>query len=742
MPGILRSTIELTALKIIQKNIFRITFSLLITLFAYLLYKVYIEVEQDTISQLNNQLKTQANLASEGIEQFIEALESDLEFLASIPSVKEASPGINRLMKDYFLTKSDKLKAITRIDSTGNIVSTYPYVASAIGRNVAYQPHNKFIIENHEAILSEVFEAVQGYNTIALAFPVFKDSVYTGCLSVLIPFDYIAKTFLSNIKVGKTGYAWMLSKKGIQIYCPIPDHTGKHIRQLAEYSEAAETILDLAAKQIPGFNIYYETNQEQTPQTTVKKYTYNEPILLPNTYWTIMVTAPDYEVLELMRGFRNNFLLIIIAFALSVGAFTLIYNKRKIKNAQSIREQQELYSKIGEETGLVFYDHHVKSGRIIWGGALSSTLGFTKEDLTNINIDEWRKLIHPADKDELLKSLTEAINKQSNFYAEYRFTKKNDEEIYLEDNGILLNPAIKDSERVVGVIKDISERKKIEKRLKRSKNELEHLVKERTIELNKKNKQLAKDLEARRKIEFELRKAKNAAEASDRLKSEFLAQMSHEIRTPISTITNFTSLLKMEFDENKSDDTNESFTSIENAANRLIRTVDLILNLSDIEAGTYTPRFQDLSLSKDIILPIINEFSVKASSKNLSLKFENLTENATLHLDRYTVTQIFANLIDNAIKYTNEGGVIIKLSGDEKYLQCCIIDTGIGISKEFVPEIFNVFTQEEQGYTRRYEGSGLGLALVKKYCEINDIDIWVSSEKRIGTTFGLELKKD
>jgi signal transduction histidine kinase len=104
--------------------------------------------------------------------------------------------------------------------------------------------------------------------------------------------------------------------------------------------------------------------------------------------------------------------------------------------------------------------------------------------------------------------------------------------------------------------------------------------------------------------------------------------------------------------------------------------------------------------------------------------------------DEYSITQIFANLIDNAIKYTKKGKVEILLEKNKTgNITVEVKDTGIGINKEFLPRIFEPFTQEEQGYTRSFEGNGLGLALVKRYCELNNIIIEVDSVKNEGSTF-------
>jgi len=235
--------------------------------------------------------------------------------------------------------------------------------------------------------------------------------------------------------------------------------------------------------------------------------------------------------------------------------------------------------------------------------------------------------------------------------------------------------------------------------------------------------------------------AKEKAENSDRLKSEFLAQMSHEIRTPINAVLSFASLIREEADGKFDTDMMESFGIIDRAGRRIIRTIDLLLDMSQIQTNTYETNFSRFNLYDKVIYPLFAEYRPAAKHKNLDISVIKKTEEVMIWADEYTVFQIFNNLIDNAVKYTNEGSIRIYIDKGENSLQVNIADTGIGISEQYLPSLFEAFTQEETGYTRKYEGNGLGLALVKKYCEINEINVKVTSAKNKGSEFTLTFKK-
>lgn len=232
--------------------------------------------------------------------------------------------------------------------------------------------------------------------------------------------------------------------------------------------------------------------------------------------------------------------------------------------------------------------------------------------------------------------------------------------------------------------------------------------------------------------------AKENAEKSDKLKTEFLAQMSHEIRTPLNNIVSFSSLIREEVENKISDELSRGFNVIDEASKRIIRTIELILNVSELQTGNYHLNIKSLDIVEDILKNVYYENKVYAQLKDLEFLLTAKTTQTMINSDQYSLEQIFSHLVNNAIKFTYEGKVEIVVYRNEQHFLCVdVIDSGIGISDEFLPNLFQPFTQEDIGYTRKYEGNGLGLTLVKKYCDLNNVKIIVKSKKNSGTTFTL-----
>jgi PAS domain S-box-containing protein len=236
------------------------------------------------------------------------------------------------------------------------------------------------------------------------------------------------------------------------------------------------------------------------------------------------------------------------------------------------------------------------------------------------------------------------------------------------------------------------------------------------------------------KVQQELVIALEKANESNRLKNAFLAQMSHEIRTPLNVIMPAIPIL---IDTIGAKD-NENLTilnSVGSAGKRLQRTIDMILDMSTVQSGTYKLECEQINLAENL-RSIMDDLKSTADDKGLKLEFNNHSSNPVIVADKHTVVQIFQNLLANAIKYTNKGFVKMVIEDVlDGNLQVLVKDSGIGMHQEFMKNIFMPFSQEDIGQKREYEGIGLGLALVKEYSELNNAALEVYSKKGVGSTF-------
>jgi PAS domain S-box-containing protein len=242
------------------------------------------------------------------------------------------------------------------------------------------------------------------------------------------------------------------------------------------------------------------------------------------------------------------------------------------------------------------------------------------------------------------------------------------------------------------------------------------------------------------KSDEEVKQALEKAEESDRLKSAFLANMSHEIRTPLNSVIGFSELLADPTFEAEQKD--EFVQHIIQNGNYLLNIISDIVDLSKIEAGEITIRKKPTTVC-DLIEEVKRVFSYKIESK--SLKFVVNTppcnEKILVLCDRERVMQIFANLLNNALKFTTEGYIELGCRVLETNVEFYVKDTGIGIPEKYHHKVFDRFTQVETSYSRRVGGNGLGLSISKNLIELMDGRIWLESQASKGSTFYFTLNK-
>ncbi len=242
------------------------------------------------------------------------------------------------------------------------------------------------------------------------------------------------------------------------------------------------------------------------------------------------------------------------------------------------------------------------------------------------------------------------------------------------------------------------------------------------------------ELEAYQK---DLIKAKEQAEQGKKIKENFLANMSHEIRTPINGIIGLTHLLEK---TGLTEDQKEMVSLLEVSSNSLLGVINDILDLSKIEAGKFKINRTETDLMK-MCYAVVSLLRIRAKEKNLQLLTDFDPElPAMVMADSLRLTQILMNLIGNAIKFTTDGTVTLRVEvrnrkGNNLQLRFSVIDTGIGIAKENIDKIFETFEQAEERTTLKFGGTGLGLSIVKNLSRLKGGFLEVNSEEHKGSEF-------
>lgn len=312
----------------------------------------------------------------------------------------------------------------------------------------------------------------------------------------------------------------------------------------------------------------------------------------------------------------------------------------------------------------------------------------------------WTEVIHPDDQ-FIVNQIHKELYTHGQTEQEYRIILPDGRIKWLLDRSWLVRDQVGNPLRMDGMITDISERKEVER---------------------------------------ELKKAKEAAEAANRAKSEFLANMSHEIRTPLNGIMGMTDLLlAMELPEKQSD----HLQSIQVCAHSLLDIVNDILDFAKIEAGKLEVEKTDFSL-RELIDKALDVIRIKAEQKKLGLfcQIESAVPQQ-VQGDPVKIRQVLINLLSNALKFTDQGRIDLSVQvgkvNEKIYVSFAVADTGIGIQPDKLNNIFESFTQADSSTTRKFGGTGLGLAISKKLVEIMGGTIRVTSQPGQGSCFNFTV---
>lgn len=383
--------------------------------FSYLFYSSYKDVKDRTLNEFNKEQFILARQASRGIESFFIYYQRELLFLSGLFEVSELDDHGKDLLANFYSCHSDQIEGITVVDSKGILIYTYPTNNGAIGQDISNQPHIKTILHTHQPTVSDVFTSVQGFKTIAYHIPVMKDNIYRGSIAILIPVNKLGKRFVENIRTGETGYGWMMSESGIELFNPSEDLIGKSAKEIYKN---APTVLALIAKSSEtsiGTFVCYPDPTRKNEEEYSKNLSAFYRVSLGNTFWTIIIFTPEKEVYAKLTSFRNRlYILLFLIVAVMVTYFYLSFKasnilkeaKRRKAVEKTLIESEKRFRVMFElsPTGIILLDD--KGFIIEVNTSYCQTLGYTKDEVIGNNI---RKFASPDKAGDIENNISKIL---------------------------------------------------------------------------------------------------------------------------------------------------------------------------------------------------------------------------------------------------------------------------------------------------------------------------------------------
>ncbi|HJV78051.1 MAG TPA: cache domain-containing protein, partial [Paludibacter sp.] len=293
-----------------NKKIFRVLVIAFTGTCIFLFYTFYNEVKNTAIRHINETQLVHAKVAARGIEGYFANWTGVLNALSKTDDIISNNADGKRLMKLLYEAHQNEILSINRVNEKGIIIYS-SYGNTKIGADISGLKHIQQLLKHHQTIISDMFTTVEGANTISLNVPIFKGTNFIGSIGILINYQNIAKRYLDEIKIGKTGHAWVISHDGTELYSPEPGFTGKSIFENLKGYPSFTPMLNEMLKGHQGYATYQfdRASGEKTKLTT--KLAVYVPVHLRNTFWSIVVVSNQEEALSSLVSFRNRLILIM-----------------------------------------------------------------------------------------------------------------------------------------------------------------------------------------------------------------------------------------------------------------------------------------------------------------------------------------------------------------------------------------------------------------------------------------------
>ncbi|MGA2225065.1 MAG: PAS domain S-box protein, partial [Syntrophobacteraceae bacterium] len=326
---------------------------------AFLFNVFYKEAKNTAITKLNEEQMIHAKQAARGIEEFFATWTRSLNSLSKMDEIIDTGAVGTHYMKLFYEANQEQVRSITRLDERGVIIHNFPQ-SNSVGADISDQKHVRELLRDHKPVISDVFKAVEGFDAVALHVPVFKGPVFKGSIGILINFESIANRYLDVIKIGETGYAWVVSRDGTLLYSPASGLTGKSIFETIKKSPSLTVMANDMLKGNEGAAIYSVGGTGDRNAGRIREYAVYMPVRIDNTYWSIAVASAEQDVLSGLISFRDKlafavgaiFICGMVFSILAAKAWFIVKEEEKRKQAEKKLQESE---QIAEKFSTLFH---------------------------------------------------------------------------------------------------------------------------------------------------------------------------------------------------------------------------------------------------------------------------------------------------------------------------------------------------------------------------------------------------
>ena len=415
-----------------------------------------------------------------------------------------------------------------------------------------------------------------------------------------------------------------------------------------------------------------------------------------------------------------------------------ITQRRQAERARELSEGRFRAVFQGSPLAMVFVD---KQARLLQANpAACELLGYSAEQLTTKTV---RDITYADDVQVGQREMRELwAGARRHMSVERRFVHASGAVIWVEVSAFRDENERDGGVRTVAFLKDIGERKAIERQRQVLFAELEVLVSELTQQLTIANAHLEQDALEREPAQVELSAAKIAAEDASRAKSAFLTNMSHELRTPLNAVIGYSEMLVEEAQGLQQPQMAADLEKIRSSGKHLLGIINDILDLSKVEAGKMELYYEEVLLDA-LLDEVLNVVQALAESRGNTLQLLKPEPLGSRYTDLTRLRQVLLNLLSNACKFTERGRVTMRaearVQDGVRWSYFAVQDTGIGITPEQLARLFAPFTQADVSTTKKYGGTGLGLSITRSLCEMLGGSLQVESRFGQGSTFTVSL---